>query len=166
MTPLETTPITEEFHAGGIVRPVPELAWVQSPDGEHIPCEALGPGVVDEVDKTGRVLVHWTGGGFANWIEATDIRSAGPYAHIITVYNRDEHGISRFVRRRLVTEKGLSQNWTVELLPESVVRTIRPDGSAWTFKYNWVFEKIEVWWPRPPKDDDAEALLVAELAVS
>jgi hypothetical protein len=166
MTTTSTLPIGTEFKVDGIVRPADGLAWIEAPDGAHIACDTLGPGVVEEVHHEGDVKVHWTEGGFSNWIDPEDIVSAGENAHLITVYNRSKEGLSHMARRRVVAQQGLDRNWIVELLPDHIVRVIRHDGMAWTFKYNWLFERIEVWWPQPPRDEDAEALAVAELAVS
>jgi hypothetical protein len=65
----------------------------------------------------------------------------------------------------VMTGAGLGHNWTVELWQSNVVRAIRnSDGAAWTFTLNPLFSRIEVGWPQPPDDDDAEALVAAEAA--
>jgi hypothetical protein len=138
---------------------------VQSPDGEQVLREQLGPGLVEEVVSGEGVRVHWTRAGLDSWAEPGDLHSLGPRAKMIEVYKRDDGGNTRFLRRRVVSTEGLDRNWTVELLPKNLVRTVRSDGACWTFKYNWIFERVEVWWPQPPDDEDAEALRVAELAV-
>ena len=148
-----------------LVEPAGDLAGVQSPNGEQIPPERLGPGVVEEVAGDGSARVHWIKAGFDAWLEPGDLRSLGPNARLIEVYKRDEEGKTHLLRRRVFTTHGLQHNWTIELLPGNIIRTKCEDGASWTFKYNWVFERVEVWWPQPPDDDDAEALCAAELAV-
>ena len=69
------------------------------------------------------------------------------------------------MRQEIIASAGLQYNWTAELLPEHTVRVLRADGSAWTFIENPVFKRIQVSWPQPPDDDDAEALAAAELSV-
>jgi hypothetical protein len=53
----------------------------------------------------------------------------------------------------------------VELRPENVLRAVRDDGAAWTFRLNTALHCINSLWPQPPEDADAEALAATELAV-
>jgi hypothetical protein len=89
----------------------------------------------------------------------------GPDAHLVSVYRHPKGGTPKLHRHLVVTGAGLEHNWTVELWPSYIVRTIRnSDRAAWTFTFNWLFHRIQVWWPQPPDDDDAEALVVADVA--
>jgi hypothetical protein len=128
----------------------------------------LGPGIVQELGNDGRVKVRWVGVGSEAWMEPDELRSLGPNAHLVRIYRCDEHGHLALQRSRVVTAAGLKHNWTVELLPQDIVRTIRSDGWAWTFEWNPTWSRMETIHTqgfRPPEDDDAEALVVAELGV-
>ncbi len=164
-----------------IVRSGQDLAGVQAPDGNFVPREALGPGVIREVghetfdspksklceDK--ETLVHWVAADFDAWMQPDEIERLDPEARLIAVYERFGHAGRTFKRYKVVSRAGLTHNWLVELLPKYVVRTVRSDGPAWTFDWYPVLERafpIRTLEQNPPTDDDAEALTVAELALS
>jgi hypothetical protein len=148
-----------------IVSLAPDLAGLQGPNGSMVPGESLGPGIVKRVDQEGRVCVYWVEAGFDSCLDPADVTSPGHDAHLVSVYHHTRDGRARLHRHMVVTGVGLEHNWTVERWPSHVVRVIRNlDRAAWTFTFNWVFSKIEVWWPQPPDDDDAEALMVADVA--
>jgi len=156
---------------GSVVVAVPELTGVQSLEDDFIPRENLGPGFVEQVDEAQGVRVRWVDAGAAAWVAPVDLQPLGPDARLVVVYHRDEGGDLKLVRRGVVTTAGLRTNWTVELLPNEVVRVVRPDGSAWTFDWDRNLGRMNTrntknMWMFPPQDDDAaEALTVAELAV-
>jgi hypothetical protein len=136
---------------------------VQSPTGDVVPADKLGPGVVQQLAEDGRVCVRWLGADFDACLDPQDVRSLGQHAHLLSVYKRDRNGVRIFMRHKIAVSAGLEHNWTVELLPDNVVRVMRSDGHAWTFTINPFFKRINVWWPQPPEDDDAEAFTAAEL---
>jgi hypothetical protein len=138
---------------------------LQRPGGVPIvAADSLGYGLVQQSSEE-YVLVRWIGAGFESWVEQSDLRSIGTNARLITVEKYDNRGTLKQVRHKLGSNAGLSHNWTVELRPPNVVRVLRSDGHKWTFTHNRLFRNIDVWWPQPPDDEDAEALTVAELAI-
>ena len=150
---------------GTVVSIAPDLAGLQAPDGSVVPTESLGPGIVKCVEQDGRVCVHWVEAGFESCLPFSDISSMGPDAHLVSVYRHPREGAPKLHKHLVVTGAGLEQNWTVELWPSHIVRTIRnSDHAAWTFNINWMLGRIQVCWPQPPDDDDAEALVVADVA--
>jgi hypothetical protein len=150
---------------GVVVSLAPDLAGLQAPDGSMLPTASLGPGIVQQVEQDGRVCVHWVEAGFDSWVDPGDVSSPGRDAHLVSLYRRAKDGPPKLQRHLVITGAGLEHNWTVELWPSHVVRVIRnSDGAAWTFNFNWLLNRIEVWWPQPPGDDDAEALVAAEAA--
>lgn len=166
MSNLLLSDATVTFRPGAIVAPGDDLLGVQGPDGSLVPCEKLGPGVVEQVLAEGAVYVRWTEAGFDTWMEPGDLRSHGMHAHLIAVYRCDGHGTSKLVRNMVITGSGFESNWTVELRPKQVVRVIRSDGHAWTFVYNWIFRHLTTpCWTFPPDDEDAEAYTAAELSM-
>jgi hypothetical protein len=161
LAPIETT-----FRRGAVVAAAGDLMGVQTPDGALVPCERLGPGVVEQLDAEGRVNVRWVAAGFDAWLEAQDLRSLGPHAHLITVMRRDKYGRSTLLQHKVAATSGFEHNWTVEFLPGNVVRSLREDSAAWTFSVNPLLRRVNAWWPQPPDDDDAEALAAAELSLA
>ena len=156
---------TEPFSCGLVVSLASELASIQGPDGRLVAADSLGYGVVQQSTSEGYTLIRWIGGGFECWVEQTDLRSLGWDARLLTVEKYDSRDVCKQVRHKVAQNAGLRHNWTVELRQPNVVRVLRPDGLKWTFKHNKLFRSIDVWWPQPPGDDDAEALTVAELAI-
>jgi hypothetical protein len=156
---------------GAVVVAVPELTGVQSLEGDFILRENLGPGIVEQVDEAQGVRVRWVDTHAAAWVSPDDLQPLGADARLVVVYQRDEGGDLKLVRRGVVTTAGLRTNWNVELLPNEVVRAVRPDGSAWTFDWDRNLGRMNTrntknMWMFPPQDDDtAEALTVAELSV-
>lgn len=153
------------FKRGMVISPAPDLAGVQLDDGGMLSPDVLGPGIVEQFDMEGRVCVHWVKANISTCLDPTDVRPAGPDAHLVTVNKRGKHGEIKVTRHTVVAKIGLQSNWTVDLLPGNVIRVVRADGPAWTFGFNWILKRIDVWWPQPPDDDDAEALAVAEIAI-
>lgn len=150
---------------GTIVSIAPDLTLLQAPDGSMVPIESLGPGVVKRVEQDGRVSVYWLEANFDSCLDPGDVRLMGQDAHVVSVYRHNEQGPAKLRKHMVVADAGLLHNWTVELWSSNIVRAIRnSDGAAWTFSFNWMFNRIEVWWPQPPDDDDAEALVAAEAA--
>ncbi|MBF6613796.1 MAG: hypothetical protein IVW55_11780 [Chloroflexi bacterium] len=154
------------FRLGEVVMPAPELLAVQVDDGTSVACERLGPGVVEQLAEDERVRVHWAPADLHSWMEPGDIRSAGEDAHLISIYRYDRHEQLRSVRHRVVAARGFSCNWTAELRT-GIVRVVSAGGEAWTFTILPVFHTIRTTsWDMPPTDEDAEAITVAELALS
>jgi len=150
-----------------LVDAVPE-AEVEAPWGEVVSGEHLGVGVVEQVDEVGKVWVRWVGPNFTTWMRAEDLRPREPGAHLISIMQCDRYGDIYSIRHRAVATVGLKHNWKVELRPGAVIRTIRSDGSAWTFEHYPMLRRVNprgTLWPAPPEDDDAEAFTVAELSV-
>jgi hypothetical protein len=78
--------------------------------------------------------------------------------------------VRSFKACKVTTSAGLSRNWTVEMLPGNLIRTVRSDGAAWTFNWNPLFRRVQplhsILEDALAQDDDAEALTVAELSVA
>ncbi len=154
------------FRSGEIVMPAPELLSVQVDDGSVVACDRLGPGVIEQLAADASVWVHWMQADLHSWMETGDIRSAGTGAHLISVYRYDRHEQLRGVRHKVVAAGGFSYNWTAELRT-GVVRVVSAGGEAWTFTILPVFHTVRTTsWDMPPSDEDAEAITVAELALS
>lgn len=156
---------TEIFSRGLVVSLASELASIQGPDGSLVSADSLGYGVVQQSTIEGYTLVRWLGAGFECWVEQADLRSLGSDARLVTVEKYDDRGIRKQVRHKVAHGAGLRHNWTAEMRPPNVVRVLSHTGLKWTFKHNKLFRSIDVWWPQPPDDEDAEALTVAELAI-
>lgn len=156
--------------SGTIVTPVDHLLGVWAPHGGLVLPERLGPGVVEKIAPDGRVRVHWLEAEVDAWLDPAELQPYAPGTHVISVYRCDGQGHNTRLRHRLVDGGiGCNANWTVELRPDAIVRVVRADGAAWTFRQTThpVLEQIITRWPnQPPEDDDAEALTVAELAVA
>lgn len=165
MAHLNTYASNQSFRNGMVVAPAGELMGVQSPDGGLVPCERLGPGIVEQVSTDGRIRVRWVEAGFDALMDPQDLRSYGEHVHLVVIYRCDGRGNNIKFRSKIVEKAGLEYNWTVELRPNNVVRTVRADGCAWTFKFKPIIRRLEAAWPWPPEDEDAEALTVAELSV-
>jgi hypothetical protein len=164
MLAFSTLERTEALSSGLVVSLSRDLASVQGPDGRLVAADSLGYGLVQQSNEE-YVLVRWIGAGFESWVEPSDLRSIGPDARLVTVEKYDNRGTRKQVRHKLGYNAGLHHNWTVELRPPNVVRVLRGDGNKWTFTLNKLFRRIDVGWPQPPDDEDAEALTVAELAI-
>lgn len=156
---------TEVFSSGLVVSLSSELASIQGPDGGLVSADSLGYGLVQQSTTEGYVLVRWLGAGFECWVEQADLHSLGSDARLVTVVKYDDRGTCKQVRHKLAHGSGLRHNWTAELRPPNVVRVLNYTGLKWTFTRNKLFRCIDVWWPQPPDDEDAEALTVAELAI-
>jgi hypothetical protein len=163
--------MTLDFGPEDLVVPVASLLGANMLDGRLVFAERLGPGVVREVDSAGNVLIHWVEADADAWMDPADLQPLGSGAHLVSISRLDAHDHKISTRHRVVTQPGLGleHNWTVELWPNRIVRAIRSDGCAWTFEWNPLLERMSILhntgFP-PPRTDDAEALTVAELAVS
>ncbi|MEA2576147.1 MAG: hypothetical protein QOH93_3445 [Chloroflexia bacterium] len=165
MLAFGTVERTDTLSRGLVVSLSSELASIQGPDGRLVAADSLGYGVVQQSTSEGYALVRWTDAGFDSWIEQADLHSLGSEARLLTVEKYDNKGVCKQVRHKVSQDVGLRFNWTVELRQPNVVRVLRTDGLKWTFNHNKMFRSINVWWPQPPDDEDAEALTVAELAI-
>ncbi len=154
------------LNKGSVVACAGILHGVQSPEGDLIPCERLGPGIIEGSASDGRMLIRWTTAGFSSLLEPGDIRTLGLDARLVVIHKCDKDGQIKLLRHKVVTGVGFSHNWTVELRPGNVIRVQRWDGHAWTFTKNPIFMRITTpAWSAPPDDDDAEALTAAELSL-
>lgn len=154
------------FYPDQVVAPIAALLCVQAPDGGLVLCESLGPGLVQQVARDGRVWVRWVGAGFEMWIEPDHLQLPRPYARLISISRVDRRGNTRLLRHKVVEEAGLEHNWSVELHPTNMVRTVRGDGAAWTFRFIPILRHlVTTAWSVPPEDEDAEAFMVAEVAL-
>ena len=149
---------------GQIVVPAQDLAAVQTPDGELVPVDRLGPGLVERLEDDG-VWVYWLGAGLHVRVSYEALHLPGTDAHLVSVYRCDSRGRCRLVRHRVAARVGFEHNWAVELRPPGVIRAVRDDGYVWTFRHNPVFNRVDAGWISPPEDEDAEAFTAAELAI-
>lgn len=168
LTKLFTSPATspgggKAFRIGEAIELARDLVGVQSPDGSLTPREQLGPGIVEQLDEDGRVQVRWVLAGFSVWLDPYDLRSPADNSHLITIRSCDESGSPTLLRYKVAP---IEHNWTVELRPRYVIRTVREDGAAWTFHMNSCFRSIIPPWPAPPDDDTAEALTAADISIA
>lgn len=158
-----------DFKPESLVSPVASLLGISLADGRHVSAEALGVGVVKGVGDDGLVRVHWARAGADALMDPSDLDALGPEAHLVVIIRFDARGAKATTRHKVITSPGLLEhNWRVELLSKNIVRTIRPDGSAWTFDWNPTLGRVNTRLTidfTPPGPDDAEALTVAELAV-
>lgn len=153
------------FKQGTVIAAANELAVLQTPDGSMVSSDSLGPGIVEQTQQDGRVCVHWVRAGFDVCLDPADVRPVGQDAHLVTISRRDKHGHTSLVKHLVVANVGLQHNWDAELLPDNTIRVIRrTDGASWAFAFNWVFRRVVTDWSQPPRDEDAEALVVAEAA--
>ncbi len=148
---------------GQLVAPALEVAGLQTVQGFMIASERLGPGIVQESDGTGKVLVRWSKAGVATWAERADLQPIDAGRRLVTIVLCDARGHRTLLRQRVAL---LQHHWTIEVRPENVVRAERSDGLAWTFTLNPVTRAVIASWIYPPDDDDAEALTAAELAAA
>ena len=165
MLAFGTSERTGHLSCGLVVSLSGELASIQGPDGRLVSADSLGYGVVQQATADGYALIRWIGAGFDSWVEQADLRSLGSDARLLTVEKYDSRGVCKQARHKVAQNAGLHYNWTIELRQPNIVRVLRTDGLKWTFTHNKLFRSIDVWWPQPPGDDDAEALTVAELAI-
>jgi hypothetical protein len=138
------------------------------PEGPLGPSNLLGPGFIRRMGGDGKVQVHWIERNFDAWMDPGDLRVQNPATRLISIYHCNSEGQRTFEQHKLATSKGLQYNWTVEILPEDVIRAVRSDGSAWTFNWFPVLHSIEVLHTvgfGPIEDDDAEARTAVEIAL-
>jgi hypothetical protein len=145
-----------------------EVAGAQAPTGRLVVRENLGPGLVREVSLGGEVRVYWPSAALETWVATEDLDLAVPQARLIAIYRCVTGGHRTLDRCKVIKDKGLSYNWTVELLPDNIIRTVRSDGLAWTFDWHPVVERAHphgtIMEDALAEDEHAEALTVAELA--
>ena len=174
MQPRSSTCILDDeaFYAGAVVKLAPGIASVQSSDGSLIARDDLGYGLVQRTESDGAVQVFWTNANIISLTDPQDLIALGPRAHLVTVYQRDKDGNRKFVTGKVFTGgEGLTWNWDVEVLPNKVIRTLRSDGSIWTFDWYEFFNEAHPegtllsGFTALQEDDHAEALAVAELAM-
>ena len=169
--PRPLIPNLLDFPPESLVAPRTSLLGVRVVDGAFLPTERLGPGIVREVDSEGNLLVHWTEADADAYLDPSDLQPLGDDARLVLIIRLDAQDKKISSRHKIVTSAGLGidHNWTVELRPRNVIRAIRSDGCAWTLDWNPIFARMtfrhNADFP-PPRTDDAEALTVAELALS
>jgi hypothetical protein len=149
---------------GSVVTAAMEIVGLQTLQGYMVSIERLGPGIVEEIDAAGQVLVHWSQANVDTWVAADEIRPIEDGGRLLTVLVCDGHGHRTLLRHKV---SRLQHHWTIELRPEQVVRVEREDGSSWTFNVAPAGHGVNApGWLYPPDDEDAEALTAAELAVA
>lgn len=178
---MNTTAVDELFQIEQVVQPAQNLAGLQGPHGTLVLREHLGPGVVLETryvpppfplnnkPPEEEILVHWAAADFDAWMQPNEVERLDPYARLIAEYEWDGHEQRMFKNYKVISRAGLTHSWAVERLPDGVVRTVRTDGSAWTFDWYPLYDRvypIHTLNPNPTTDDDAEALTVAEVALT
>ncbi len=156
--------MSQGFRPGLVVTLTDDVMGVRAPNDGLVPGPDLGPGLVEKIAPDGRVRVRWMDAEFDAWMDPADLRSRGEYAHLISVYQCDGRGNSTLQRRAVVETAGLAYNWTIELRPDHIVRAVRGDGAAWTFRWFPDIQLLSTVWPQPPEDADAEAVTAVELA--
>ena len=164
LMPASCRHLTQE----AVVTLATEPLSIHSPDADLPDSRRLGPGFVQASDACGHVRVHWMERDFDAWMDPADLAVLSVTGRLISVFHCTQVGQRLFERHKLVTDKGLQHNWIVERLPGDVVRTERSDGAAWTFNWWPVLRRMELIRTvdlMPPEDADAEALIVAEIAV-
>lgn len=164
---MNKTLVNKQPRIEEVVRSRQDMAGVQDLDGTYVPNEKLGIGIISGIRSDNEILVHWVASNVDTWMRPDEVELFDHDARVIAVYQRDGGAGREFKRCKVVSRAGLNHNWSVELFPYDVVRTIRSDGSAWTFNWYPLYERaypIHTLQDEPPTDDDAEAITVAELA--
>lgn len=150
------------FVRDALVRLAPDVAGVPGPDNAVIGGEKLGLGRVAAQAADGRVAVEWVEARIATWVNPEDLQPLDPHLRLIRICRRNRQGTATLLAQRLAP---LEHHWTVEILPEKDMRTVREDGESWTFRVNTAIGEIIPPWPEPPTDDAAEAVAVADQAM-
>ena len=153
------------FNRGQVVSLAKEMAGVQVPAMGLVPADKLGPGLVGLTAPDGTVCVQWPIPELEACLPGEDLRPMGANARLVIVRRYDKRGVCSARNYKLVTGMGLLHNWSAELRPNNLVRTIREDGLTYTFTVNPLYRSISSQWDSPRDDDDAEALTVAELTL-
>jgi len=165
------TPVKAHSHKwvrDTVVTLATEPIRVPAPEGDLPASAKLGPGSIRSTGVDGLVQVHWIERNFDAWMDPADLHMLDPASRLISVFHCNAEGQRTFGRHKLVISKGLQYNWIVERLPEDVMRTVRSDGAAWTWNWHPILHMVEVLHTvgyGPVEDDDAEARVVAEMAV-
>lgn len=146
---------------GAVVLPASDLAGIQTRDGELLPPERLGPGLVEAVGPDD-LCVHWLDVDLTAWVGRDDVQPLSTRTRLVSVWYCDLYGRCT-LRRRCMVE--LDHHWRVDLLPTGVIRAIRPDGSCWTFTFNSLRREVDAPWHEPLTDDGAEAIVAADAAM-
>ncbi len=175
---MSNTSLSQERpKVGSVVELAREVAGIQAPAGRSGIRAKLGPGVVQEIGMDGvigEVRVHWPSAELDTWVAVEDLEPTGPQARLVAIYRYGAGGHRILDRCKVVSDRGLNYNWTVELFPGNIVRTVRSDGLAWTFDWNPMVERAQ---PHGTiiedelknalaEDEQAEALTVAELSTT
>lgn len=151
---------------GSVVSCSEGFMGVQALSGEVVPCDRLGVGVVEGVDSEGRLRVRWPLTDLTSWVERDELKALGADARLLVVNECDSLGHTKKLRNKVLGSAGLRYNWRVELRPKGVIRVVRWDGQAWTFRKSPLFRHVLTpGWLEPPDDEDAEALTAAELSL-
>jgi hypothetical protein len=154
------------FKTGEVVTLARNLIGVPAPNGGIVPADKLGPGLVEQVTPDGTVCVRWIDADLEVCLPFEDVRSPGKDARLVTVKRYNRRGECSASRYKIEARLGLTHNWIVETRFPNIVRTLRDDGCAWTFRHNPIFNRIVAQWEDPRDEDDAEALTAAELTLS
>jgi hypothetical protein len=164
---MNKTMVNKQPRIEEVVRSRQDLAGVQDLDGTYVPNEKLGIGVVSDIRSDNEILVHWVASDIDTWMRPDEIELLDRDARVMAVYERDGGAGREFKRCKVISRLGLNHNWSVELFPDDILRTIRSDGSAWTFNWHPLYGRaypIHTVQDEPRTDEDAEAITVAELA--
>jgi hypothetical protein len=166
---MNKTTVTEQAGLEEVVQARKELAGIQGPGGMFVLRDELGAGVIHDIAPDGEYLVHWVQADFDAWVQPDEVDRLDPSARLVAIYEQDGHEKRVFKHYKVISGRGLEHSWAVELFPKNVVRTVRSDGWAWTFDWDAPFDRaypIHTRADTVPTDEHAEALTVAELALS
>src|SRR5690348_9078430 len=84
-------PSTREHRSGAplepgqLVAPALEVSSLQTVQGFMISCDRLGPGVVQDTDGTGKVLVRWSKAEVETWAETADLQPIDAGRRLVTI---------------------------------------------------------------------------------
>jgi len=168
MTTAIAVPPARRFAPHTLVALTTDPIQLPDPGKDLVLSDRIGPGLVVDTLLDNRVHVHWIVADFEAWMDPADLRLLSPTARLITLCQCDAEGRRTHVRYRRGPESGLEHHWTVEILPNEVVRAVRDDGAAWTFNWLRLLERVELGHTvglLPAEDADAEARTVVEVAL-
>jgi hypothetical protein len=166
--PAAPTAVRPLFKVGTLVMPEDDVAGIQNPQGELVPVDRLGPGIVRALEPDGTLRVRWSIAGFDSWEALDQVRTLGPQSRLITLMKLGKSGRPNLAKQQVVSDGNVTHNWVVEQWPDGLVRALRPDGYTWTFEYKMYRNQLEFLHTmdlQPPEEDDAEALAAAEMVV-
>lgn len=151
----------------GVVR---ALGRIDHPDRGHKSRELDRAGLAGHIEL---ICVHWPSADLDTWVAPEEVEGYGEKARLLAIYREGagkETESCVFEKCKVIANAGLNYNWTVELFPGNIIRTVRSDGLAWTFDWNPVVEHAHphgtILVDALAEDDHAEALTVAELATA